>query len=447
MRFRPWWSSLLLLALPYALGAQERPFGISLPPSLNFATSPAPVGSGARAAGKGFAFIAVADDATAASWNPGALIQIERPEAALMGAYFLRAEDPDVRQPETILDAQTLDALTLNYLSVAYPFVLFQRNMVVSVSVQRLFDLQGATGIVSRFTTIDGVQHVSSEQRGGLWAISPAAALQLTPRFSIGMAWNIWPDLFHNGWEQEVTVRGEGRVASGNQVVPFVSSGRIKEEFRFQGFNVSVGFLWTLNNVFSLGGVFRSPFTAKVTLQHASSLMVALQDGSAPVTSTLRFRDTLDMDMPLSYGLGLAARLTDALTLSLDVARVHWSDFSLEESTRDDVLLVENGAPSGKGRAVLRGQGDDTTSVRLGMEYLWSGRVVSLPVRAGFFYDPEPGEQGTDHFFGFSLGSGVTLKQFLFDVAYLFRTGTINSTVTDTAIAQHTFLASIIYHF
>ena len=47
------------------------------PPNIN--TTPLPVGSGARAIGQGGAFIAVADDATAASWNPGALIQLERP--------------------------------------------------------------------------------------------------------------------------------------------------------------------------------------------------------------------------------------------------------------------------------------------------------------------------------------------------------------------------------
>jgi hypothetical protein len=155
-------SLLLCLSLPRALLAQELPFGISLPPTLNFATSPAPVGSGARAAGKAFAFIAVADDATAASWNPGALVQIERPEAAIMGSYFLRCERQDVMQPETVLDNQTLDGLHLNYLSVAYPFVLFQRNVVVSLNFQRLFDLQSVTPARSFSATGGSVHHLAS---------------------------------------------------------------------------------------------------------------------------------------------------------------------------------------------------------------------------------------------------------------------------------------------
>jgi hypothetical protein len=329
--------------------------------------------------------------------------------------------------------------------------------VVVSLNVQRLFDLHGATDAASRFTTIDGVQRVHSRQQGGLYAISPAMAVQLTPTFSIGAALNIWPNLFGNGWTQEVTVQGQGFVSSGNRIVPFAAQGHIKEDFDFQGVNVTAGFLWTINDIFSLGGVFRSPFTAKVHHTHTSALTVALQDGSPPVTSALSFHETLHMDMPLSYGLGLAARLSDRLMLSLDVSRIHWSDFRLKTSTRSDVLLVENGAPSGKGRAVLNGEADDTTSVRLGAEYLWirpplltawfGGARVVVPLRAGFFYDPEPGAGRPDDFFGFSLGTGLAVGPCLFDMAYTFRTGTVSSTATQTTASQHTVLASVIYHF
>jgi hypothetical protein len=441
------WLIVLGLVSPSVSTAQGLPLGISLPPSLNFATSPAPVGSGARAAGKAFAFIAVADDATAASHNPGGLVQLERPEVSVVGSYFIRYEWQDVFRPETVIDDQTLDSFNLNYLSAAYPFQLFQRNVVVSLNFQRLFDLQSATDVASRFTTIDGLQRVSSRQDGGLFTISPAVAVQITPTFSAGVAFNIWPDIFGNGWDQDVTVRGEGRLVSGNSIVPFVSQGRIKEEYRFQGFNATVGFLWAINRMFTVGGVLRTPFSADVTRTHTSSLTVTLQDGSPPVGSQLNFSEDLDMDMPLSYGLGVSARLSDRLTLSLDVSRVHWSDFQLQESTRDDTLLVENGAPSGKGQAVLNGQGDDTTSVRLGGEYLWIRSQMVIPFRAGFFYDPEPGANGLDHFFGFSLGSGLAVGRFLFDFAYLFRAGTVASEATDTTVYQHTFLASVIVHF
>ncbi len=442
------WLILLVGFLPGPSMAQESlPFGISLPRSLNFATSPSPVGSGARAVGKATAFIGVADDATAASHNPAGLIQLVRPEFSIVGSYFIRLENQDVSRVDTAVEGQTLDSIDLNYLSVAYPFQLLRRNVVVSLNVQRLFDLTGDTDVSSAFQTIEGTQQVRSRQDGGLFTISPAVAVQVTPAFSLGIAFNIWPDAFGNGWTQEVSVRGEGRVVSGNRIVPFTSDGRIEEDFDFKGFNVTVGFLWSINRMFSLGGVFRNPFTAKVERQHRSSLTVMLQGSPTPTSVERAFRETLDLDMPMSYGLGLSARLSDRLTLSLDVSRVHWSDFELETSMQPDIIRVDNGAPSGKGEAVLGGRGDDTTSVRLGAEYLWIRSAIVMPLRAGVFYDPEPGEDGTDHFWGFSLGSGFALKQVLFDMAYTFRAGTVDSAATDPTAYQHNLLASVIYHF
>jgi long-subunit fatty acid transport protein len=435
--------------LPGLLGAQQSPLdlGITLPPSLNFAASPNPVGSGARAQGQAIAFIGVADDATAASHNPGGLVQLERPEMSVVGSFFLRHESPSVTEPGLALGDQQLSNFDLNYLSVAYPFQLFRRNVVVSLNFQRLFGLRGTTDAASRYTTVVGTQQVDSEQDGGLFTISPAVAVQITPTFSAGIAFNFWPNFLNNGWEQDITVQGEGRVVSGNRIVPFVANGRIKEDYAFSGFNITTGFLWNITSVWSLGGVFRSPFTAKVTRSHTSALTVTLQDDSEPLTTGLRFRETLDMDMPLSYGLGVSARLSDNLTVSLDVGRIHWSDFRLEESTQDDTLLVDNGAPSGKGQAVLNGESDDVTTVRLGAEYLWIRPKFVLALRGGGFYDPEPGAGGIDEFFGFSVGSGITLGKLVIDVAYTFRAGTVESDAADTAVSQHGVLASAIYHF
>src|SRR6187401_373432 len=44
-------------------------------------------GSGARALGMGGAFLARADDATAASWNPAGLSYLRAPELSFVGVY------------------------------------------------------------------------------------------------------------------------------------------------------------------------------------------------------------------------------------------------------------------------------------------------------------------------------------------------------------------------
>ena len=53
--------------------------------TVEIASSPNPVGSGARALGMGGAFIGVADDATAAYANPSGLVQLVRPEVSVEG--------------------------------------------------------------------------------------------------------------------------------------------------------------------------------------------------------------------------------------------------------------------------------------------------------------------------------------------------------------------------
>jgi long-subunit fatty acid transport protein len=100
----------------------------------------------------------------------------------------------------------------------------------------------------------------------------------------------------------------------------------------------------------------------------------------------------------------------------------------------------------------------DTTQVRIGGEYLFiqEERNLVVPLRAGFFYDPEPGDGKVEDFYGFTIGSGIGYKRFVFDMAYQVRWGhnmdasNLISTRDDDAradVTQHSIYASVIYHF
>ena len=110
--------------------AQVEPFSISSPPN--------PVGSGARAMGMGGAFVAVADDATAASWNPAGLIQLQKPEVSAVFSYERRTERRYTSGGFNREDKSTI--WDLNYFSLAYPFSLARRNLVLSLNYQRMYD-------------------------------------------------------------------------------------------------------------------------------------------------------------------------------------------------------------------------------------------------------------------------------------------------------------------
>jgi len=99
-----------------------------------FASTPNLVGLGARAVGMGGAFIAVADDATAASWNPAGLTQLKKQEISFALSYFRRRDDYSADQhPETsgVRKSLTKD---LNHLSPVPPIVLIRGRVIDKIS-------------------------------------------------------------------------------------------------------------------------------------------------------------------------------------------------------------------------------------------------------------------------------------------------------------------------
>jgi long-subunit fatty acid transport protein len=158
--------------------------------------------------------------------------------------------------------------------------------------------------------------------------------------------------------------------------------------------------------------------------------------------------DDQKLDMPMSYGLGLAARLSDALTLDLDIYRTEWDDYVRYTADGKELNPV-TGDPIGISES------KPTTQIRLGAEYLFIREKTVIPLRAGIFYDPEPSENNPEDFMGFSIGSGIAYKGFVYDLAYQYRFGRDVTTTSFTIggedpsqdIDQHTLYMSVIYHF
>jgi long-subunit fatty acid transport protein len=414
---------------------------------VGIASSPNPVGSGARAMGMGGAFIAIADDATASSWNPGGLVQVEKPEISVVGAYINRQENitssvfPDVNSDSTV------DGASLNYLSITYPFHLLT-NMVVSLNYQRLYDFNRELDYIQDFQDVglDLVQHKQYSQDGYLSALGIAGAVEILPRFSLGATFNLWTDqlFWRNGWEETFVERGVGTVA--DKAITIDTHIRDKYE-EFRGINFNVGLLWNPTHFLTVGAVVKTPFTASVRHEFRFGQVQTFDDpDEEPITTEQSITEHVDLKMPISYGIGIAGRISDALSLDLDVYRTHWSDYILVDSQGNKFSPID-------GRPEDESDVKDTTMVRLGAEYLFimEQKELVVPVRGGFFYDPEPAHGSVKDFFGVAVGSGVAYKWIVFDLAYQLRWGTNVDTgnliaTTQGDIMQHNLLFSLILH-
>ena len=410
---------------------------------IEFPSCPNPVGSGARAVGMGGAFIAVADDATAASWNPGGLIQLETPEVSLVGASFHRTEGNNFgTHPEASGDQRVYD-VDVNYFSIAYPFTVFEKNMIFSLNYQYLYDFSRDW----KYPLLESIGNnikkinIQYEQEGGLSAIGLAYCLQIHPKLSIGFTLNAWEDWFKdNGWKQSQKEQGTiVNTFTGNSID---YERVITNNYSFSGYNANIGILWNITGRLTLGAVFKLPFTADLKREHShlysSSTGVSINE--SPTTEE-------ELDMPMSYGLGLAYRFSDALTVAADVYRTEWQDFILTDSEGNQsspISLVERN----------ESDIDPTHQIRVGAEYLIIGKKCIVPLRGGLFYDPAPAEKSPDDFYGFSLGSGIAVGRYVFDIAYQYRFGkdvgkSLQAKELNFSqdIDEHTVYLSLIVHF
>ena len=440
-------SGILLLAIvSLCLLCSAVVQGQQIPQQITISSSPNPVGSGARAIGMGSAFIAVADDATAASWNPGGLTQLRTPEISFVFDYNQRREDYSSSAHPEASGLNVVTSEDLNYLSVAYPFELFQRNMIVSLNYQLLysFDRNLDFDYNTSNPPFSSKQQVDFRQRGTLKTISPAYCIQVTPDLALGVTFNFWTDklFWGNGWNSVTNIKGD---VSGEKTWLQYSARDYQRYSSFEGFNLNLGFLWNANRYLTIGGVLKTPFKAEVKHKRVFTQQGLTSSGSV-IKNTLTIDEDVDIYMPLSYGLGVAWRFSDEFTMSLDVYRTEWSKFILEDSKGDRYSPVT-------GKLSKNSHVHATHQVRLGAEYLFIFTKTVVPLRGGLFYDPEPGQNRQNDFWGFSLGTGLSIGDLIFDIAYQFRIGKgVNGDVldipkTDANIYQHMFYASAIYHF
>ena len=421
---------------------------------IRFTSSPNPVGSGARALGMGGAFIAICDDATAASWNPAGLVQLEKPELSVVYDYHKN----DVSSHyEAFPNASVSDGgvdHSFNYLSAAYPFKLFSRNMTASLNYQHLYDFKNDSSRryeeKRAFSTLTDVSIYSLD--GELWAISPAFSIQMTPSFSIGVTLNFWEDgLFDNQWTTSYNYHFQNITKS-----PVIQreDSVYSESYKFSGFNYHLGALWSVTSRLTVGAVMKAPFTADLDYHYHSEIERVgdyeyvddpMNTGENETLHVLDIPANETLEMPMSLGLGISFRLTDAFSVALDVYKTWWKDYLLHTNSGKTISPISGVDESDSSVG-------NTTQVRAGAEYLIIKEKFIVPIRLGLFHDPEPSINGTVDFWGVALGSGLVWKNFALDFAFQYRTGDdVVSILANEELIQdkssHTFYTSLIYYF
>lgn len=416
-------TAIVCASFPSCLSAQPTRIPIT----------PKPVGSGARALGQS-AFIAVVDDATAASWNPAGLINLERPEVSFVGAWRSVDEVHSTANPRVSIFPQSWSDSEINFMSYAHPCVLGNTDVVLSVNYHQVYDFGSDFNTYETMPTFSGeiVEHEKGKSEGAVSAHTLAGGLSMPdyPEVTVGIGVNWYTQSLLNDYAWQVEKTRTVTMYSGS-VQSDLGKLTATETFDdFRAHNLTLGLLWDAyekrENLLTFGLVYHTPFTASADRE----LDITSAGGSSPSV------ESMDIDFPASLGAGMNYRFSDSLSAAFDVEWKEWSKFTQKYADGREISPV----------------GDDTLAYRLGGEHLFlkGAKESVFACRGGAFYEPRPvaGYPDSVPVYGFSAGLGWTLReQFSLDFAYQYRWGEEELENFDYSIKEQFLVASLIRYF
>lgn len=366
------------------------------------------VGAGARASGMGGAFTAVADDATAASFNPAGLAQLMVPEASVVFDAGRHRDEYagfvsfDQVPPLPLTDsAVRFDRTGFNFASATLPFRLFGRRFAVQLSAQRLVDFTysgardfeelGETGV-----PLFGL-HQASEQSGSIRLYSGSLAMRVTERTLLGVTVNRW-----DGAWSFTSVNAETPLQPGAETESFTYS----QTNELKGWNVDLGLLLKYPRL-SLGVRWRLPFDARYGFESSLATNIPSPVEPLPPTQTT-------LHWPGTLNVGASVRPAERWEVALDWGRTDWSAMVFDVPGSGHVNWFDLQPPGATGSLVAN-------DWRLGTEVLLFAGSTVLPLRAGAFLEPEPardavtGDRVAKR--GVTLGAGVKSRWLAVDLA------------------------------
>ena len=322
-------------------------------------------GAGARAAAMGGAFTAIADDATAAFYNPAGLCQLKRMEVTGVGYYSLRINDPKIENANVTFLKTTSNRYNFNFGSIVFPLNPEGNNFVIGAAVHQMIGFKMNVDYDTKVNDSygNGIMRSRRTVNGSIYSVAGLVAYELNKSFSLGAGMRYFtgtPVLT----DESLTVY-EGYAEGANTVYRHLEMG-IRAS---GGPQFNFGLLYKYGSRVRAGAMIAAR-SGDLLMREASTFLVvknAIDD-----TQDQGFMAPQRTEIPAIYNLGLALRVRDELTLSCDYHVYLWGDTRAERQMVVETDLAGN-----------------SNQVHVGAEYLLeTGRDYPLPLRVGFYTLP-----------------------------------------------------------
>lgn len=346
--------------------------------NLNF------LGAGARARSMGGAFISIADDGTALSWNPAGLIQVVDPQISFSLDYFHPKSTYDLSyadNPEfNVADPLQDDKFPFSFMAFTAPIRIMDHPFVASASYSvvstRLTDYVTRVG----FEEIDSPFVFNESYDSRLNNLRLGFGTNIYKSLNFGMGLDIY---FGKGYEDYGFQYKYSYIHPvQNVLVNEVFKSAKADTITYSGLNFIGGLLWQ-GEKFRVGATVQTPFwlTQKHVVHYADTVWV--NGLPTPSTGDIDELQKERVQVPWSLGLGTSYKLSEDFLMAADF---EWKRYGTANIRLHFDTLLSNGDYEEQyyefGLNMRNGY-----QVRCGGEYLLHPGFATLPLRAGFRYE------------------------------------------------------------
>ena len=342
----------------------------------------------AKAVAMGGAFVGLADDFTAAFWNPAGIAQFDKKYIGFYGTdiipsmtYMLEAPTPI--GPVTLVDSESVTEHFLAGMAAYYQPV--SDNLVAGFAVYAPSGL-GIEWPGEDLANISGrplfPPNPSLKWRSKIFvlSLSPVLDFKLSEQIMFGATLNI------NYGSFETAQYG------GSSLIPLppyaLDLGQQLVDMTGWGIGATFGLMVKPSDMFSLGVTFRTPFKIPFKGQTTVDGIPQLAPLVGPIDATTDVE--ADVTWPMWLCGGIAVKPFKSLTLTFDAQYSQWSKVDVIELTFTDpawALLMEQTEGN---KMVL--EWENKVVFRFGAELM---ATENFALRAGYYRDPSPAPDKT----------------------------------------------------
>ena len=383
-------SGVVILVIGCSVARAQTNSEVNSGVQFNFSTP------GARSLALGGAFLGLADDATSAFTNPAGLTVLSKPEVSLEGrrwgfsnkfVFEGRSFGAPTQMGNDTIDGVrfgTSDSNTsgVSFLSFVYP----GKSWAVALYLHELANFDASFRTRGPFFTNaeDPTQQarvlpIDAGMSFKIRDVGVSGAYRFSDRFSVGVGLSRYQFTMDSRTSRYLISDFGDPDYSANNVLSFQD-----QKGDDNSLGASLGFRWAPSDKWSFGGVYRQG--PNFDLDTTNTFGPA---AGANFSGMVRARQVAEFHVPDVFGLGVAFKPTDAVTVTVDFDRIRYS--LLTRKTINIFAAPDDPAPSTptETAAAKLLKVDDANEIHLGLEYLFLNLRYPIAVRVGAWRDPD----------------------------------------------------------